>query len=377
METVRDQSATQTTIDVTENVNLGELREREARNVLILVLDENGGIINSVIDPQIQELLLFDGSNQNLYDFLFSSLVLTQEDKLTLWQEFQADGNKEHDIDFSASDGLRHLHFSCYRVDGERTFFLIIDETELTLLKRSLEAERTRLENANRHYMEDIRLISQGIKTSLATADSFAASLLRTSRNGGILEGVLDEKIVQWLKIVALSVKDALDLLTSILRAEEIAHGAVFLKKEQVDMYDIIKEVLESLEIREALAEKKVAIDYKDSFQDGQVVLEADKRMCKILWRNLIDNALSRMPPRGRLTFGAIDRENNFDINLYNEGEVIPETTIGKVFNQEFQGSPGFRLFLSKLIVELHGGKIWAEKNRTEGVNIVFQLPKK
>ena len=192
-------------------------------------------------------------------------------------------------------------------------------------------------------------------------------------------------KVLEELKIlkevIINKIESTYNMLNNILSTERIAHGSYPLKKENLDMYlDVIEPVLEHVELSEKMTKKRVIIDYKSSMGPEEAILFADKEYCRILYRNIFDNALKHIKAKGRMSYGVESSGDYYIFNVYNEGDAIPPDMIHQIFDKwktgEKYGGVGLGLYLSRLIVEKHGGAIFAEKGRRDGANIMFTLPK-
>lgn len=85
------------------------------------------------------------------------------------------------------------------------------------------------------------------------------------------------------------------------------------------------------------------------------------------------------MPPNGAIEISVQRQDGSAVIKVKDDGEGIDPELTPKLF-QKFVSSPemggtGLGLFISKSIVEAHGGKIWAENNGGGGATFAFTLP--
>lgn len=113
------------------------------------------------------------------------------------------------------------------------------------------------------------------------------------------------------------------------------------------------------------------------------VFADAD-RLNEVL-TNLVGNAI-KFTKKGGITIGALERKDEFLVVFVKDtGIGIPKEDINKLFNKfyqvdssatrEAQGT-GLGLYISKIIVEMMGGKIWVESKLKQGSTFFFSVPK-
>ena len=100
---------------------------------------------------------------------------------------------------------------------------------------------------------------------------------------------------------------------------------------------------------------------------------------------NLVENATKFTPNRGKITVKAYNEDENVHITVSDTGIGIPNEVISNLFDKFYQvdasttrryGGTGIGLYISKLIVEVHNGKIWAESDEEVGTTFHVVLPK-
>jgi two-component system sensor histidine kinase VicK len=107
--------------------------------------------------------------------------------------------------------------------------------------------------------------------------------------------------------------------------------------------------------------------------------LVADKGRTSQVISNLLSNAI-KFTKKGTITTTKMNEDNNHilisvrDTGIGIDSEILPEL-FSKFKAKSFSGT-GLGLFISKSIVEAHGGRIWAEKNSDgKGTTFTFSLP--
>jgi signal transduction histidine kinase len=104
-------------------------------------------------------------------------------------------------------------------------------------------------------------------------------------------------------------------------------------------------------------------------------------RMLQVL-SNLLSNSLKFTPEGGRIAVRGELVEEDIRFSVSDTGSGIPETALESIFERFWQVGKndrrglGLGLYISRCIVEAHGGRIWAESKRGEGSTVFFTLPR-
>jgi PAS domain S-box-containing protein len=177
-----------------------------------------------------------------------------------------------------------------------------------------------------------------------------------------------------------MSSENLANLIDNLLNVSRIEKNTFAVDARPVDLTDTIKSVVESLKQQaytqnqrlELALQEKLPIVMADPFRIGQVLL------------NLVGNGLNYTPEGGTITVSAEQKGNYLQVSITDNGNGIPKDAIPKLFTKFFrvsgsleQGSKGtgLGLFISKSIVEMHNGKIWAESEIGRGSTFTFVLP--
>ena len=175
-------------------------------------------------------------------------------------------------------------------------------------------------------------------------------------------------------------------LSNDILDVAKIESGGLTLNKEVFDLNEVISHIIEdykSLIVHNNNNNNKVKLYFKPLKE--KLVVEADKERISEVFFNLLSNAV-KFTKKGEI-FVSIEKneENNNDnfvlLSVRDTGEGIDTSILPKLFSKfvtkSFEGL-GLGLYISKNIVEAHGGKIWAENNSQAGnggATFYFTLP--
>jgi signal transduction histidine kinase len=119
--------------------------------------------------------------------------------------------------------------------------------------------------------------------------------------------------------------------------------------------------------------------DQKDTTRPP-IIVEADNGRITQVLSNILNNAL-KFTNDGHIIVNAHESNNRKEVtvSITDTGSGINEDIFAKLFSKfatkSFSGT-GLGLYISKSIVEAHGGRIWAENNKDKvGATFMFTLP--
>ena len=188
------------------------------------------------------------------------------------------------------------------------------------------------------------------------------------------------EKEEELLDVIVRNSKRLRQLAEDILDVAKIEGGSLFLKKEKFNLKEMITEILSEYE-QKIKNIKNIKLSYYSQGNDS-ITIEADRsRLCQVIY-NLLSNAV-KFTNDGSITVIAEkkDKDDNFILlSIRDTGTGIDSEMLPKLFTKfatkSQTGGTGLGLFISKSIIERHGGKMWAENNSDgKGATFAFSLP--
>jgi signal transduction histidine kinase len=193
-----------------------------------------------------------------------------------------------------------------------------------------------------------------------------------------------DKEHKEILDIIIKNTKKLKKLAEDILDVSKIESNSLTLNKEKFTIDSLVLEIVKEFG-------SKLANDKKIEFElinpnDTSATVYGDKNRIGQVISNLISNSIKFIAKEGLISTsiekrsGDIDNEKNLvivkvkDTGMGIDKEIFPKL-FTKFASKSFQGT-GLGLYISKRIVESHGGKIWAENNKDEkGATFSFSLP--
>jgi len=245
--------------------------------------------------------------------------------------------------------------------------------------KRGNRLLEFRGERPNGEILNILQSVSHDIRSSLLSM-SAALKLLGRGYYGKMDEGVENR------------LKELLSKTVSLIGVTEESLDRVFLINEdwtkQDEMCDLRQDIIAPVieELSSELIEHPVHVDQRpDACFNKGVLIKASRVGLKSVFRNLIRNAIKYGEKGCTITIGIEDHGWSYRLNVYNQGKPISEQHRDKLFspfmhhanNRNESGSNdglGLGLYLTKKIIEKHGGAMWYEAE-DNGSNFIFTLP--
>ena len=230
---------------------------------------------------------------------------------------------------------------------------------------RELEAARHQAEAASRFKSEFLANMSHELGTPLNSIIGFSEALLR----GGM--GQLNEAQKRHVAQISQAGEHLRELISDILDLTRVEAGKLTLRPKALPVADSLMDILA---IPRALAYKK-SQELQVDIAPDLPLLRADPVRFKQICFNLLSNAVKFTPKGGRTTLSArlVDQGNAagpfLEVSVRDTGIGIRAEDLPRLFQvfvqldaaAERQEGTGLGLALTKRLVELHGGRIWAE----------------
>jgi signal transduction histidine kinase len=238
-------------------------------------------------------------------------------------------------------------------------------------------------EAANAAKSEFLANMSHELRTPLNHIIGFT-ELLVDRRFGDI-----NEQQNEYLTDILTSSRHLLDLINDILDIARVESGRMELELGEVDLKELLESSLTI--VREEAGKKGIGVS--TSLGELPSCVRADERKLRQVVYNLLSNAVKFTPDGGtiKMEAGLSDADDNpeqirelhiciTDSGIGLEPEDLerifePFERVEETYSKKYQGT-GLGLALSRKIVQLHGGKIWAEsEGKGRGSRFCLSLP--
>ena len=235
----------------------------------------------------------------------------------------------------------------------------------------------TQLRELDRLKSSFLANMSHELRTPLNSILGFADVMLEG------LDGELTEYMDNDLRLIQKNGQHLLHLINDVLDMAKIESGRMNLNPEKFKVHDVLEEVTS---ITSTLASEKNLSLFIHENSDQEIQVYADNTRMRQVMINLVNNAI-KFTEKGKIVLSAhaIDGARVL-ITVKDTGIGIPPDKLEAIFQEFTQvdssttrkaGGTGLGLPISRRLVEMHGGRLWAESNGNPGEGSTFfvELP--
>ena len=237
-------------------------------------------------------------------------------------------------------------------------------------LQRKVRATSIELAELERLKTDFIAIASHELRTPLGLILGHAT----------FLREIADEQYSEQLDMVIRNATKLKTIVENLSDVDNIQNGAARLRNQAVSLRKIIDEVI--VTFQDEANSKNIALQ-SDGGQ-SPFHLDADGVKLSIALSNLVKNALQFTESGGHVTINVQEDSGYYKVTVTDNGIGIPARDLPRVFERFFQvethltrryGGMGLGLAVAKAMIELHGGRIWAESEEGKGSIFTFLLP--
>lgn len=190
----------------------------------------------------------------------------------------------------------------------------------------------------------------------------------------------LNDMEKNYIKNSMVSVNDLVELVENLLDLTEVQNSGFRVKPKPIDLDKATQNVV--MELKSVADAKGLSMKYAPSLYVLPLVY-ADATRIKIVLRNLIGNAIN-FTNEGTISVSLSNEKEGFvEVAISDTGKGIPKRNLDHIFNKfyrvkealEMEMGRGLGLYVSKKIIESHGGKIGVESKEGVGSKFYFTMP--
>lgn len=249
---------------------------------------------------------------------------------------------------------------------------------DVTALARELADRGRELRAALTLRDEFLSVAAHELKTPITSLRLSAQMLLRVFPRGG---GRDDEEtgvdVGQRLRTIDEQTRRIGHLIEQLFDLSRVTAGRLEIDRRELDLRDLVKSTAEAFRPRAAGRDIHVTTP-------GRLLVQVDPLRFEQVLNNLLDNAMKYSPPGSPIAVEvAAGLPGAVEVVVTDRGSGIPPDRRDQIFERYFQAHQadhtsglGLGLYLSRQIVELHGGGIRAEFPPEGGTRVVVTLPR-
>lgn len=236
---------------------------------------------------------------------------------------------------------------------------------------------KEKLEFVDKIRDDFVSIASHELRTPMTAIRSYAWMALHKS------DMALSKKLEKYLVRILISTERLINLVNDLLNVSRIEARKIEINPEALDLISITKDVVD-----EVYYSKSVSKDIKFTILETKLpkVLAEPERLREVLL-NLMGNSVKFTPSGGTITISFFTDGKVVETSIKDTGVGILKEDLGRLF-QKFakldssyvsistSGGTGLGLYISKNLVELMHGKIWASSEGLgKGTTFTFSLP--
>ncbi|MBT7075780.1 MAG: GAF domain-containing protein [Anaerolineae bacterium] len=244
---------------------------------------------------------------------------------------------------------------------------LIVENMTLEKRAAQMQAATDQLEQMKKDF---IAIASHELRTPLGLILGHST----------FLREVIEEEHHEQLDTIIRSGGKLKEIIENLSNVENFQSGAARIRMMKFSLSNLITQTTDSF--RGAAQEKNIQLHL--DIKDAVLFIEGDAEKIGIVVGNLFKNAISFTQEGGHI-FAVVEQIPGYaKVAIIDDGIGIPTKDLKQIFERFYQveshltrqhGGMGLGLSVAKVMVELHGGKIWAESIQGRGSQFVFLLP--
>jgi signal transduction histidine kinase len=237
-------------------------------------------------------------------------------------------------------------------------------------LVAELQKANARLAELDRLKSDFIAIASHELRTPLGLILGYASFLREEA----------DDAASGQLDVVLKAATQLQGLIEDMVNLTHLEAGSAELELSEWDLQEVIQEAIKAQ--RQFALSKSLEI--RQSLPVAAMRMRADREKIRIVLDNLLNNAIKFTPGGGRIQVAVRPQTGMVAVSVLDTGIGIPAHELEHIFDRFYQveshltrreGGMGLGLCIVRGMVELHGGRVWAESVPGRGSRFTFTLP--
>lgn len=229
---------------------------------------------------------------------------------------------------------------------------------------------------------EVVSFTSHQLRTPLSVLNWYTEKLLDQDF------GSLNEKQINYLEAMHSTVGKTIGLVNTFLNVSRLQLGTLPIDNQQVDLVELFEDVLK--EIHPRIRQKSLKVSHLVAANQRKVW--GDPKLIRVIFQNLIGNAVKYTPDKGRIYYTIRDatisesRVRGLVVEVTDTGYGIPKRQQPEVFSKLFRADnakeidaegAGLGLYMVKLISNYIGGDVWFKSILNKGTTFYVVIPRR
>jgi len=347
--------------------------------LFIFKLDDNDTLIfsdfnaaaDSMMESRAHDLLgkTFDDAFPFLSDTGTGEILKKIAKDNTSWY------NEEFTVTRNGSILVFEVH--AFQIAQDMVAASLVDVTKRKEIEKLLEIENEKLKEIDKIRKDFISTTTHELKTPLSSMIGASEFLIQ------YYTSLKEEDVLNMIEIIHRGSMRLKTMINDLLAVHRIEENQLVLDRKNADIISIVGQVI-----------KDTTFLFKQRNQDLQYDLPdacmayVDPIRLEQVITNLLQNACKNTPPGGNVRIVVQQSDAGLTISVIDSGIGLVPGEIGQLFQKfgklhrldvnediEISGN-GLGLYISRQIIEAHGGTIWAEsEGRSKGSTFMFNIP--
>ncbi len=270
---------------------------------------------------------------------------------------------------FNKAGGSKYTEEDIFILEALASFAAAALQTNL--LENNVVSFQKEARDLDRLKNEFIAITSHELRTPLGLILGHAT----------FLRELVGSEYHEQVDVIIRSATKLKEIIESLSSVDNYQTGGASLRSRKVSVTRIIEDV--SASFRSMAAQEDVTLKMEFD-RDQNLLVDADGSKIAIVLGSLVKNALTFTNAGGHVTIrGSLDT-GCVKVAVQDDGVGIPAKDLPHIFERFYQveshltrkhGGMGLGLSVAKVMVEMHGGRIWAESTEGQGSTFTFLLP--
>jgi signal transduction histidine kinase len=195
------------------------------------------------------------------------------------------------------------------------------------------------------------------------------------------LREIVDEECYDQVDTIIRSAGRLKEIIESLSNVDNFQSGMASLRSRMTSIKSLLLELVDAYQTE--AKQKKITL-HADLPKNSDLLIVGDAEKISIAVSNLIKNSLTFTNEGGHVFVAAEQVPGYIKITVIDDGIGIPASSLSRIFERFYQveshltrkhGGMGLGLSVAKVMVELHGGRIWVESVESKGSQFTILLP--